>query len=337
MQTGRCPAQPGGGPASRLHRRWARRFGAGLAVAAVALSAAACGGSSSSGTASSAKPVSSPSQAATAHGPWQLVAPVQAAGLPLDQVAESSGAYDQNEPSVPTVNKELKSAGRATAGVFGIYRLKAASLNQAPDLVIFSGYNGTFSPQGVISKDESLMAGAKVTTVAPGPHGGSAFCASSGSGSSAQGACVWATATTYASLLETGAGTKAVNSLPGLMVKMRSDLEVPAGTAPSAKPGQLLVRASGNGNGNTPPFVASTDELKVRYSFKCGAAALNYGDFDATLTPNQGGADAPTASIAILAGKGKTATKTVDAPLGGSEYHIAIMSECSWSIVVRTG
>ena len=174
--------------------------------------------------------------------------------------------------------------------------------------------------------------------VAAGPHGGSAACITSGTGATAGGLCTWVTDTTYAVLIESGTGSQAVSNLPGLMVKMRPDLEVAPGTAAGPAAGQLLVRYSGSADGNSPSFVASTDKLKVTYSFVCGAASLNNGNFIASLTPDHAGADSYSPSIANLLGAGQHGTAVVDAPLGGARYHVSVISEqgCTWSVAVRT-
>ena len=328
--------RPGARAAGQPRRRWRRDLGTGLAAVAVALSAAGCAGSHSPGAASPSKPASAGQEATTSQGPWELVSPVEAGGLPLDQSAEASGAYDQYRPTVSGVNKKLTSAGHATSGAFGIYDLKPVSGNQAPQVVIFAGYNGTFTPQAVLSQEESQMSGAKVTTVAAGPHGGSAMCASQGTGANAQGVCVWVTGTTYAFLLEIGTSTNAESSLPGLMVKMRTELEVAPGATPSAKPGQLLARSSGSSNGNSASFIASTDKIEVSYTFKCGASSLGDGNFIASLTLSHAGANSYSPTIANQAGAGKTVTTIVDVPQGGSDYHISVISGCDWSVVVKT-
>jgi hypothetical protein len=318
--------------------RWCRALGPGLAASALAIAAAGCSGSQSAGPASPA-PSSSARQVAAAQGPWKLVVPVQAAGLPLDEGAVQSGAYDQFEPSLSGVNKDLKSGGgHAKSDVFGIYDLAPASAGHAAPVVVFAGYDGTFNPQAVIRTDESEAAGGKVAAAAAGPHGGSAACITTGTGATAAGICTWVTDTTYAVLIESGTGSQAVSNLPGLMVTMRTDLEVAPGTAPGPAAGQLLVRYSGSADGNSPSFVASTDKLTVTYAFTCGPASLDNGNFIASLTPDQGGADAYSPSIANLVGAGQRGTAIVDAPLGGARYHVAVISEqgCTWSVVVRT-
>jgi hypothetical protein len=308
----------------------------GLAVTALAIGAAGCSGAQSTGSAGPA--TSSPAgQVAASQGPWKLVAPAQAAGLPYDEGAVQTGLYDQFMPSLSGVNKDLKSEGHARSDVFGIYELGPGTARRAGPVVVFSGYNGTFNPQEVI-RTESDGTGAKISAVAAGPHGGSAVCLSAGSGASAGGACIWATDTTFGALFESGTGSRAVRSMPSLMIKMRADLEVVPGKAAGPSPGQVLVRFSGSADGNSASFAASTDKLRVGYTFKCGAASLDDGNFIVSLTPDQGGADAYAPSIANLVGAGRTGTTTVNAPLGGARYHVSVISEdgCTWSIVVRT-
>jgi hypothetical protein len=312
------------------------RYGLWLTVTATAIAVAGCSGAQSTGSASPAKS-SSAGQVAASQGPWKLVVPVQAAGLPYDEDAVQLGVYDEFMPSLSGVNKDLKSEGHARSDVFGVYDLRAATAKRAAPVVVFSGYNGTFNPRAVIHT-ESQGTGAKVFAVAAGPHGGSAVCLSSGSGARTGGACIWATDTTFGALFESQTGSQAVNSLPSLMIKMRANVEVLPGQAAGPGPGRLLVRSSGSASGNSASFAASTDKLKVTYSFKCGAASLDDGNFIASLTPDRGGADAYAPPIANLVGAGKAGTTTVDAPLGGVRYHVSVISEdgCTWSVVVRT-
>jgi hypothetical protein len=307
-----------------------------LAALAAGLSAALLAGCGGSHSASPGTPGRSPKAAATSQGPWRLVAPVQAAGLPLDRSAETTGANSQYQPTMSGVNQQLGSAGHATSVTYGIYLLRATPPGQAPQLVLFAGYNGTFNPPALMAKASSHTATVKVTTVAAGPHGGSAFCGTSGTGASASGVCFWVTPTTYAVVLEKGTGAQAVSGMPALMVKMRADVEVRSGTTPSPPPGQLLVRASGHGNGQTPSFVASTDALRVTYSFTRCAAIFNVGVSQATLNLTHGAANTYHPLIANQVGKARSGSKIVDAPLGGSEYYIAVTSECTWTIAVRT-
>jgi len=316
--------------------RWFRKLGTGLAVTALAIGAAGCSGAQSTGSASPAKS-SAAGQVAVSQGPWKLVAPAQAAGLPYDEGAVQTGLYDQFMPSLSGVNKDLKSEGHARSDVFGIYDLGPGSARHAAPVVIFSGYNGTFNPQEVIST-ESKGTGVKVSAVAVGSHGGSAVCLSSGTGARAGGACIWATATTFGALFENGTGSRDVRSMPSLMIKLRAYLEVVPGKATGPSPGQVLVRFSGSADGNSASFAASTDKLKVSYTFKCGAASLDDGNFIVSLTPDHGGADAYAPPIANLVGAGRTGTTTVNAPLGGARYHVSVISDdgCTWSIVVRT-
>jgi hypothetical protein len=321
------------------HSQYGRKLGAGLAAAFLAVTAAGCSSSHSAGPASPTESAGSAKAAsATSPGPWKLVTPAQAGGLFFDEGALQSGAFGEYEPSVSGINKQLKSAGQATSDAFGLYALKQEDGATAVPVVIFEGYDGTFNPQSVIDETTSHLGGLKPAVVAAGPHGGSAICASSGTGTNAEGFCVWATHTTYGLLLETNTGTQAVTGMPGLMVKLRTDLEVAPGAAPAVEPGQVLVRSSGSGSGDSASFIANTVALHVTYTFKCGAAALNYGDFIASLTAQNAGPESYSPDIVDLAGAGKSGTAIVDAPMGGVRYHVSVLSEqgCNWSMVVRT-
>jgi hypothetical protein len=208
------------------HISWARAIGA-VAVAVLALGAAGCGGSSSATGGATSTPAAGSSTPA-ASGPWKLVAAQVAGGLDLNQDAITSGAYNSFKPKLAGVNKKIGSAGHATSAVFGVYNLKPqTSPLKVPPLLIFAGLDGSFSPQGIISKVEAAVPAGTLHTVAAGPHGGEAVCGSSGSGSSAEDVCIWATSTDYATVLVYGTATKAVTSLATLMVSMRNTLEVP--------------------------------------------------------------------------------------------------------------
>jgi hypothetical protein len=215
---------------SRREQRhvWLARAGVGLMAASLALAAAGCGGSSASSSPSGSSKPAAGSSSPASSGPWKLIVATVAGGLDLNSNAVSSGAYDNFKPELANVNKKIGSAGHATSAVFGIYNLKAqTSPTEVPPLLIYAGLNGSFSPQAIISKAESSAGAGTFHTVSPGPHGGDAVCGSSGSGASAEDVCIWATSTDYATVFVYGKATKAVTSLPDLMVSMRNQLEVP--------------------------------------------------------------------------------------------------------------
>jgi hypothetical protein len=100
---------------------------------------------------------------------------------------------------------------------------------------------------------------------------------------------------------------------------------------------KVLIRLSGSGIENSRPFLVQSGTVTVRYSYDC-ASDGGSGNFIADLeTGNQAAPGSDDQSIANALSAGGSATTTVYPQDPGSEYHVAIDSECSWSLVARSG
>jgi len=122
-----------------------------------------------------------------------------------------------------------------------------------------------------------------------------------------------------------------------------SPSSAPQVTTPAASPApsptvaarRVLLRMSGSGIQNSAPFLVSSGTLTVRYSYDCSADGGS-GNFIADIeTGDQSSLDSDDQSVANALGSGGSAVTTVYPQDVGSMYHLAVNSECSWSVVVK--
>lgn len=100
------------------------------------------------------------------------------------------------------------------------------------------------------------------------------------------------------------------------------------------KPVQVLMRFSGNGIRNSPPFRVGS-QVTVRYSFDCSAYGGS-GNFIADLQyGNQTSLNSDDQQIANALAGHEAQTTTVYPQDPGKDYYLAVNSECNWSIVVK--
>jgi hypothetical protein len=100
------------------------------------------------------------------------------------------------------------------------------------------------------------------------------------------------------------------------------------------KPPVVLLTLSGNGIENSRPVVVTQSTLQVRYSYDCssfGSSGNFIADFE---TANQASLDSDDQPIANALGSGGSATTTIYPQDTGSEYHLAVNSECNWSVTI---
>jgi hypothetical protein len=110
---------------------------------------------------------------------------------------------------------------------------------------------------------------------------------------------------------------------------------VTAKPAAPAKAGVVLYM-SGNGIKNSSPIRVTSGTLTAYYSYNC-ASAGGTGNFIADLeTPNQGAANSDDQSIANALGSGGTASTTIYPQDVGSQYYLAVNSECNWSVTIKS-
>jgi Protein of unknown function (DUF732) len=100
------------------------------------------------------------------------------------------------------------------------------------------------------------------------------------------------------------------------------------------KPPVVILRLSGNGIQNSGPVLVTQSTLQVHYSYDCSSAGGD-GNFIADFeTANQASLDSDDQTIANALGSGGSASTTIYPQNTGSEYHLAINSECDWSVTV---
>jgi Protein of unknown function (DUF732) len=100
------------------------------------------------------------------------------------------------------------------------------------------------------------------------------------------------------------------------------------------KPPVVLLRLSGNGIQNSGPVTVTQSSLTVHYSYDCsgfGTSGNFIADFE---TADQSSLSSDDQSIANALGSGGSATTTIYPQDTGSEYHLAVNSECNWSVTI---
>jgi hypothetical protein len=98
----------------------------------------------------------------------------------------------------------------------------------------------------------------------------------------------------------------------------------------------VLFQLSGSGIENSSPFVVNSGTVTVHYTYNC-ASAGGTGNFIADLeTGDQSSLNSDDQSIANALGADGSVTTTVYPQDVGAEYHLAVNSECTWSIVVES-
>lgn len=131
---------------------------------------------------------------------------------------------------------------------------------------------------------------------------------------------------------------RAARSSPAAAVSPAAAATAPATTAPPvpAAP-KILLSLSGSGIENSPPFLVSQSQLTVYYTYDCSGQGGS-GNFIADLlSGNQSSLGSDDQSIANALGAGGSATTTIYPTNAGSDYHLAVNSECNWTVVVSTG
>jgi hypothetical protein len=106
--------------------------------------------------------------------------------------------------------------------------------------------------------------------------------------------------------------------------------------APNPAPPQVLLSLSGSGIESSSPFLVTENQLTVIYSYNC-AAFGSVGNFIADLlSGNQASLGYDDQVIANALGPGGTVTTTIYPQDPGTDYHLAVNSECSWSVTVKS-
>jgi len=98
-------------------------------------------------------------------------------------------------------------------------------------------------------------------------------------------------------------------------------------------PPRVLMSFSGNGIGNSAPFLV-LGNLTVHYTFDCSSQGTGnfIGDIE---TGNQASLNSDDQSFANELSGGGSKTTHVYPQEPGHDYHVSINSECSWTVVVK--
>lgn len=105
---------------------------------------------------------------------------------------------------------------------------------------------------------------------------------------------------------------------------------------PKAAGPTVLLSLSGSGIENSAPFLVTESQLTVTYSYDC-ASAGGTGNFIADLqSGNQSSLGSDDQSVANALGAGGTVTTTIYPQNPGTDYHLAVNSECNWTVTVKS-
>lgn len=149
---------------------------------------------------------------------WVVSAPPTVAGMHRDTTSIDQQSFSSAVAKFRSDVTSLPNYGHLSSTVSAIY---TDGLSRA---VGFVGFNGTFKVQVVLKSANGL----KVTSVPPGPHGGTAECGVS----SAETICQWATSSTVGIvvIIPTGSAvnTEQATAAGKLMLQVRDEVEKPA-------------------------------------------------------------------------------------------------------------
>jgi hypothetical protein len=102
------------------------------------------------------------------------------------------------------------------------------------------------------------------------------------------------------------------------------------------KPPAVILALRGSGIESSRSVLVTQPTLQVKYSYDCsssGGSGSFVADFE---TANQNSLDFDDQSIANAISTGGEDTITIYPQKTGSEYHLAVNSQCDWSITVST-
>jgi len=146
---------------------------------------------------------------------WSLTAPQTVAGLSRDTSSLEEASFRSAITQFKDDITRLPHYGTLTSTVSALYTLNSTQA------VGFIGFNGTFTIR-IASDTEN---GLTVSSVSPGPHGGTAACGNSGT----DAICQWATGTTVGIVViiptNAAAGSASAATASRLMLQVRSAAE----------------------------------------------------------------------------------------------------------------
>jgi hypothetical protein len=102
------------------------------------------------------------------------------------------------------------------------------------------------------------------------------------------------------------------------------------------KPAEVILTLRGNGVESSRDILVTQPSLRVKYNYDCsslGGPGNFIADFE---TANQGNLTSDSQLIANAVSPGGGDTVTIYPRNTGSQYHLAVNSQCDWSITVST-
>lgn len=130
-----------------------------------------------------------------------------------------------------------------------------------------------------------------------------------------------------------GTTTRAVPGPTVTVLMTAPPATVTVTATPSATPGQVILKHSGTGNWNSPPFQVSAGlpQLTVTYTFTGNTLGGQPDNFTADI---KSGNDDQLVANTIAGSGGATTTIYPDTSSGDTAYHLEIMASGSWSFTV---
>jgi hypothetical protein len=128
------------------------------------------------------------------------------------------------------------------------------------------------------------------------------------------------------------AATPAAVSAPTTKAPAPAAPKAPAPAAP-----KVLLSLSGSGIANSPPFLVTAGILTVHYSYSCASFGSS-GNFIADMqSGNQASLGSDDQPVANVLSSGGSASTTIYPQNPGSDYHLAVNSECDWNVIIWSG
>jgi hypothetical protein len=129
----------------------------------------------------------------------------------------------------------------------------------------------------------------------------------------------------------TPAPTPIASGLRSVVPRGSPSAPSPSGSAPDATPTTLL-KLSGSGDKESTPFTASGDRASLVYSFDCTSHSA--GHFGLSFYDLTGlSLDTVNYTLAIT-GTSDQDSQTIYISNTAAPYHLAIISDCDWSVTV---
>ena len=131
------------------------------------------------------------------------------------------------------------------------------------------------------------------------------------------------------------AATAPTTSAPAVTHARTMSAAVPTHKAQLSAP-HVLIKMSGNGQGSSAPFLVTTSTVTATYTYNCSASGGS-GNFIADMVyGDQASPNSDDQLIANALGTGGSATVTLYPTNVGQDYHLTVISECTWTVTLTT-